>query len=77
MREKLRTEEGQAIYKKRKMIVEPVIGQIKVVGGFVQFLLRGLTGAKIEWQWATIAHNLLKITRKVTRGEVKLARAIS
>lgn len=73
MREKLRTEAGQSVYKKRKTIVEPVIGQIKVVGGFVQFLLRGLTGAKIEWQWATIAHNILKLTRKIMSGEVKLS----
>lgn len=72
MRQKLKSEEGKALYKKRKTIVEPVIGQIKVVGGFIQFLLRGLMGAKIEWKWATIAHNLLKITRKIIRGERKL-----
>lgn len=65
MRQKLKTEEGKKIYKKRKAIVEPVIGQIKVVGQFVQFLLRGLMGARIEWKWATIAHNLLKLTRKI------------
>lgn len=72
MRQKLKTEAGRALYKKRKAIVEPVIGQIKTVGGFIQFLLRGLLGAKIEWKWATIAHNLLKITRKVLSGERKL-----
>ncbi len=72
MRQKLKTEAGRAIYKKRKTIVEPVIGQIKVVGGFIQFLLRGLMGAKIEWKWATIAHNLLKITRKIIKGEREL-----
>ncbi|MFC1524955.1 IS1182 family transposase, partial [Planctomycetota bacterium] len=72
MRQKLKSEEGKAIYKRRKTIVEPVIGQIKVVGGFIQFLLRGLMGAKIEWKWATIAHNLLKITRKIIRGEREL-----
>lgn len=73
MRQKLKTEEGQKIYKKRKTMAEPVIGQIKTVGGFIRFLLRGLMGAKIEWKWATIAHNILKISRKIIGGEVKLS----
>ena len=72
MRQHLRTPKGRKIYRLRKTMVEPVIGQLKIVGGFVRFLLPGLTGAKIEWKWATIAHNLLKITRKVVRGERKL-----
>jgi transposase len=46
MRQKLKNPEGQAIYKKRKSIAEPVIGQIRVVGGFIQFLLRGVIGSK-------------------------------
>jgi len=73
MQQKLKTEGGKKIYKKRKTMVEPVIGQIKVVKGFVQFLLRGLMGAQIEWQWATMAHNLLKISRKILSGERKLS----
>lgn len=73
MQQKLKTEEGKKIYKKRKTMVEPVVGQIKTVGGFIQFLLRGLIGAKIEWKWATIAHNLLKIARKIVRGERKIS----
>jgi len=72
MKQKLKTEAGREIYKKRKTIVEPVIGQIKVVGGFIRFLLRGLVGAKTEWKWATIAHNLLKMTRKIMSGEREL-----
>lgn len=73
MLEKLKTDKGRKFYRKRKVMVEPVIGQIKVVGNFVRFMLRGLAGAKIEWKWVTIAHNLLKITRKVVSGERKLA----
>ena len=72
---KLKTDKGRKFYRKRKVMVEPVIGQIKTVGNFVRFMLRGLQGAKIEWKWATIAHNLLKITRKVVSGERKLATA--
>jgi len=75
MLQKLKTEKGQNLYRKRKTMVEPVIGQIKVVGNFVRFMLRGLMGAKIEWKWATIAHNILKITRKILRGEKKLSSA--
>lgn len=75
MLEKLKTDKGRKLYRKRKTMVEPVIGQIKVVGNFVRFMLRGLQGAKIEWKWATIAHNLLKITRKIANGERKLSTA--
>ena len=46
---KLRTEIGKAIYCLRKCTVEPVIGIIKAVLGFRQFLLRGLQSAGGEW----------------------------
>jgi len=75
MRQKLATEEGRAIYAKRKCLVEPAIGQLKVVNRLVQFLLRGILGAKLEFKWAAMAHNLLKLVRKVMAGEVRLAPA--
>jgi hypothetical protein len=75
MLQKLKTDKGRKFYRKRKTIVEPVIGQIKTVGNFIRFLLRGLIGARIEWKWATVAHNLLKITRKIVSGEIKLTTA--
>lgn len=50
MRQKLRTPEGQAVYKRRKAVVEPVFGQIKERRGFRSFLLRGLATVKAEWQ---------------------------
>ena len=73
MRVKLSTVEGKTIYGRRKKIVEPTIGQIKVVGGIRQFLLRGIRKVGIEWLWSTIGHSLLKITRRVVDGTVKLA----
>jgi len=73
MRQKLKTETGRTIYGRRKCIAEPVIGQLKVVGRFIQFLLRGLLGVRIEWKWATVAHNLLKIARRVVIREGVLA----
>ena len=45
---KLQTEVGRAIYRLRKMTVEPVIGLIKECLGFRQFSLRGLGAATGE-----------------------------
>jgi hypothetical protein len=75
MRAKLVTKEGRAIYAKRKCTGEPTIGQLKIVNRLVQFLLRGILGVKIEFKWAAIAHNLMKLTRKVRAGEAELALA--
>lgn len=75
MRAKLVKKEGRDIYAKRKCTVEPAIGQLKMVNRLVQFLLRGILGAKLEFKWGAIAHNLLKLVRKVLAGEVKLAPA--
>ncbi|MCX6842102.1 MAG: transposase, partial [candidate division WOR-3 bacterium] len=76
MRAKLATKEGRAIYAKRKCLVEPTIGQLKVVNRLVQFLLRGILGVKIEFKWAAIAHNLMKLTRKVLAQEAEPALAM-
>jgi transposase len=73
MRQKISTDEGKVIYGERKCLVEPVIGQLKMIGGIARLLLRGLLGAKIEWKWATTAHNLLKLSRLVVSGNAKLA----
>lgn len=72
MRQKLKTEAGKETYGKRKCLIEPVFGQIRVIEKFVQFLLRGLAKVRIEWKWAAIVHNLLKIIGKVQKGEVRL-----
>ena len=42
MKQKLKTETGQAVYEMRKAIVEPVFGQIKAARSIRAFLLRGL-----------------------------------
>jgi len=55
---KLRTELGKAIYRLRKCTVEPVIGIIKAVLGFRQFLLRGLAAADGEWCLVCLAYNI-------------------
>jgi len=63
MAAKLRTPAGKALYTRRKVIVEPVFGQIKEARGFRRFLLRGLATIRGEWRLVCLTHNLLKIWR--------------
>jgi len=60
---RLRTEEGRTEYDKRKISVEPAIGQLKTVQGCRQFLLRGAQNVKSEWLLACTGHNILKLFR--------------
>jgi transposase len=63
MQAKLKTAAGRAVYARRKVIVEPVFGQIKEARGFRRFLLRGLAQIRGEWRLVCLTHNLLKIWR--------------
>lgn len=63
MAAKVRTPEGKALYARRKVIVEPVFGQIKEARGFRRFLLRGLKKIRGEWSLVCLTHNLLKVWR--------------
>jgi transposase len=58
---KLQTEIGRAIYRLRKMTVEPVIGLIKECLGFRQFSLRGIVAAAGEWCLVCLAFNLKRL----------------
>ena len=60
---KVRSERGRALYARRKVIVEPVFGQIKEGRGFRRFSLRGLKKIRGEWCLVCLTHNLLKIWR--------------
>jgi transposase len=57
MKAKLETEDGKALYKKRKQTVEPVFGIIKSAIGFRRFSLRGIGNAATEWTLVTLAYN--------------------
>ena len=59
----MNTNESRKIYSLRKITVEPVYGHMKQNLGFREFLLRGLSGVKIEMNLVSIAHNLQKIHR--------------
>jgi hypothetical protein len=63
MAAKVRSPAGQALYSRRKVIVEPVFGQIKEARGFRRFLLRGLDKVRGEWRLVCVGHNLLKLWR--------------
>jgi transposase len=63
MAAKVRTPTGRALYARRKVIVEPVFGQIKEARGFRRFLLRGLENIRGEWRLVCLTHNLLKLWR--------------
>ena len=58
-----RTKKGREEYARRKVIIEPVFGQIKAGLGFRNFLLRGLEKMKGEWTLVRLTHNLLKLFR--------------
>jgi transposase len=63
MAAKVRSPAGRALYARRKVIVEPVFGQIKEARGFRRFLLRGLANIRGEWCLVCLTHNLLKLWR--------------
>ena len=63
MAAKVQTPAGKALYARRKVIVEPVFGQIKEARGFRRFLLRGLASLRGAWRLVCLTHNLLKIWR--------------
>lgn len=70
MQVKLRSVEGKAVYARRKVIVEPVFGQIKAAMGFRRFSLRSLLKATSEWGIVCACHNLLKLFRARRRLEL-------
>jgi transposase len=63
MRRKLESDEGRAVYARRKAIVEPVFGQMKAARGFRRLSLRGREKAAREWGLVCLTHNLLKLFR--------------
>lgn len=61
MRQRLGSQEGGSIYRKRKQTVEPVFGIIKEVLGFRRFSLRGEQQADGEWSLVCLAYNLKRL----------------
>ena len=65
--------EGQALYRRRQQIVEPVFAHTKCIRRTDRFLRRGLSACQAEWQLIAATHNLLKLWRA---GLAQAAKAI-
>ena len=81
MKEKMKKDASKEIYRKRKIIVEPVFGQIKT-GGFRRFSLRELEKAAGEFSIVCMVSNFKKIVIKIKSEincikEVELVPALS
>jgi len=63
MAARLASEAGRARYRRRKAIVEPVIGWIKEVLGFRRFSVRGEMKVRGEWNVVCLALNLKRFHR--------------
>jgi len=72
MRQKLRSEEGKEIYKKRAYTVEPVFGEMKWDGRKLSMYLRGFLKVQGEFSLMCLVHNIKKVIKKVLEGKVSL-----
>lgn len=70
MNKKMERTESREIYKKRKVIVEPVFGQIKN-SGFRGFTVRGKTKTSGEFSLVCAVHNIKKIAKAIFNGVVR------
>ena len=69
MHDRVSSSRGRAIYAKRKVLVEPVFGQIKSAMGFRRLSLRGLQKAAGEWGIVCACHHtLLKLLSRAVRS---------
>jgi Transposase DDE domain len=64
MDRKLSRKKGNALYRRRQGIIEPVFGQIKQARGIRGFSRRGRQAADCEWKLICGTHNLLKLYRR-------------
>jgi transposase len=61
MRDKMRTEHGGTLYRRRKALVEPVFGVLKEQRNLSSFRMRSLDKVATEFTLATIAYNLTRL----------------
>ena len=64
MDRKVSSKKGNALYRRRQAIIEPVFGQIKQARGIRGFSRRGKAAADSEWKLICGTHNLLKLYRR-------------
>jgi transposase len=68
MRARLKNPEKQAIYRKRKWVVEQVLGQIKEGLGFRGVTVRGEEFARAQWYFTCAVHNVMKAARFIAKS---------
>jgi len=68
MAHRLQSDDGRAVYAKRKSTVEPVFGIIKSPMGFRSFNLRGQNNANNEWKLVCTAYNLKHLHALLAAG---------
>lgn len=68
MEEIFATPEGQALYRRRQQIVEPVFANTKFIRKADRFQRRGLAACRAEWRLIAATHNLLKLWRAGLAG---------
>jgi Transposase DDE domain len=61
MRQKMRSERGTNLYRKRKALVEPVFGVLKTQRNLNSFRMRSLDKVATEFTLAAIAYNLTRL----------------
>jgi hypothetical protein len=66
---KMERTESKELYKKRKHIVEPTIGQIKN-SGFTGFSVRSIGKVRGEFSLVCTVHNVKKIIKAITTGRI-------
>ena len=71
MNEHMSKATNRAVYARRKVIVEPVFGQIKN-GGFRGFRVRGKEQVAGEFSLVCVAHNIKKMVCHVLKGSLCL-----
>lgn len=74
MNRKMATQEAKAVYERRKVIAEPVFGQIKNTG-FRGFSVRGKEKVAGEFSLVCSAHNFKKIAKSISTGSIRLEEA--
>ena len=64
--ERLTSDEGVALRRRRSTDVETVFGDVKRNWGFRRFTLRGIEKVAHEWRLLMMGHNIRKLARKIT-----------
>ena len=61
MRDRLATDDGHRLYRRRQTAIEPIFGHTKHNRRLERFRRRGLAACRAEWRLITATHNLLKL----------------